>query len=492
MPVSNNVVNMPVSVDDIQEVLGATSDSVLPLCQDSHVNPMSKYKPTDYVGGGYAVGTNGLELAWRGNPKSSLYIGCGYDMPSLELDVNTQVTCINGAVMSLYNFLEGSANYSYAIISAVGGALIRPSSRISPSYGRLSDFYRYTHNPYYYKYGGSRPFSVSCSLPQVGGKNVIDASAQIFYQYDSVSDGIGAHIGVNDLFSIEYDSRMATFGGQQFYVGTKRAYKFFGVMVWDTRTSKCIISRDAITTIGTTVDPVTGLADARAVLFETAEVVDDTGSKGFKYGDPVYVLPFILAKNTLNKYVFFGMNILGTSYLQKTLLGNEAPPSYTNMRVTSLSATITYYRVEDRTYDIYFSSVSSFTFNLSGYRTGGKNYIYFTTNQCSILPADSTGNLQSYVTSNYGTSYDGQSGYRYSTFSSNSGNGAQLISGTMSYSGLRSRIQFSGSGTSAKVSVLVPVYQFDGSTGMERKYYNLEFTIDPRKTGSNTATAVAS
>ncbi len=492
MPVSNNVVNMPVSVDDIQEVLGATSDSVKPLCQDSHVSMMSKYKPTDFIGGGFAVGTNGIELAWRGNPKDSLYIGCGFSMASLVLDVSTQITSVNDAVMSLYNYLEGSTSYPYALISASGGAMTAQSSRISPSYGRLSDFYRYTHNPYYYKYGGSRPFSISCSLPQSGGRNVIDAGAQIFYQYDSVSDGIGAHLGVNDLFSIEYDSRMATFGGQQFNVGTKRAYKFFGVMVWNPRTTTCVISRDAITTIGTTADPVTGLTDARAVFFPTSSLVDGTGSKGFKYGDSVYVLPFILAKNTLNKYVFFGMNIMGMSSTSKTLLDSSSAPSYTNMRVTSLSATITYYRVEDRTYDIYFSSVSSFTFNLSGYRTSADNRIYFTTNQCSILPADSTGNLQSYVTSNYGTNYDAKSGYRYSTFSSNSGNGAHLISGTMSYSGLRSRIQFSGSGTSAKVSVLVPVYQNNGSTGMERKYYNLEFTIDPRKTGTNTATAVAS
>lgn len=488
---SNGVIAAPVSMSDIQQVLSVSSStSLTSLCRSTIVKMTSKYKPTDFSELRYTLNIDNRDLAWRGAPKNALYIGCGFSMPCIVLSPSTTVTTTN-QTMTLQAYLEGSSIYPYALFDYSAVSMIAPSSKATVSLCSQADFYRYTHNSPHYNYSGSKPFTVSCSLPQAEGRNVIDAGAIITYDYDSIEDGIGAHLGVKDFFTMESDSRMGQYSGMTMTIGSYTGLKFFGVMVWCPRTSKCVISRIALSVINKENDPVSGNPFMRAVFFPTSSLVDDTGTKGFKYGDNVYVIPFILAKNTTPNYVFFGMNQFGTTYLAKTLLGSSAAPSYTNMRITKITGTLTYSYVSAREFDFYFNTSGNVTISCAGYLSGAANRIYYTLDTLYIIPGDSTGYVQSVVSATLGNGYDENSGYRYSTFTSNTGNGSHLVSGGLGFNYMRTRIRFSGSSTSAKVSVSIPVYQNNGGTKMEQKYFTLTFTIDPRSTSTGTVTAEA-
>jgi hypothetical protein len=492
MAVSSGVMNYPVSVADVKGTLGLSSDDVKTLCQSNIVKMTSKYKPTDYTGIGFALNTEGIELAWRGTPKNGLYIGCGFTMPAMVVSPSAIVSTTNGN-MTLSTYLEEVASYPYAILDYAAGSLVTDSTRGTITVGRLSDFYRYTHNSPHYNYG-SYPFSVSCSLPQAGGKNVIDAGAIITYDYENIADGIGAHLGVKDFFTMVSDNRMGSYFGSQIKLGGDNGvvgYKFFGVMVWCPRSGKSVISRSAISRIDNTNDPVSGNPFMRAVFFPTLSLVDTDGTKGFKYGDTVRVMPFILAKNTTPNYVFYAMNQFTNVCLTKELLGASAEPTYSNLRITKITGTLTFAYVSSREFDIYFNASNSVSITCANYISGAANRIYYTVNMIDVVPNDSTGYVQDILSATLGNSYDDKSGYRYSTFTSNSGNGANLVSSGLGYNYMRTRIKFSGSGSSAKVAVSIPVWQNNGSTSMTSKYFTLVFTIDPRNTSTFTATAEA-
>ena len=491
MSITNNVISRPVEiVSDIKTILGIDGD-LKSLCQSSLVKMSSKYKPTDFPGPGFELGSDGIETFWRGNPKNGVYCGCGWSMSAMELNLSATVTTVNGHTMTLNNYLEGSVSYPYAILDHAAGALISGSSKVSPNIGRQTDFYRYTHNNPRYNYG-NYPFRVSCSLPQSDGRNVIDAGAIVTYDYESIADGVGAWLGMKDLFCMETDLRMGQNAGASMTIGSNTGIRFFGVMVWCPRSGKSIIARSAITTVDNTPDTVSGNIFMRAVYFPISSVVDANGTLGFKYGDTVYVVPFILAKNVTPKYEFFAMNQFGNAFTSKALLDSSASPSYTNMHITQIIGTITCAYVSSRTFDIYFNANSNLALTCAGYSNIGTNRIFFTQDTLEIVPGDATGYVESLQSATLGSVLDSNSGYRYSSFSSNTGDGSTIVNGGIGYNYLRTRMRFTGTGTSAKVAVSIPVWQNDGNNGMIRKYFDLVFTINPRNTSTFTATASAS
>lgn len=495
MAYNNNTkeITAPVSIYDVRQALGSQSRDLKTLCQSSSIKMYSKYKPTNFAGIGWGLDDKNLEIYFRGAPQNGLYIGCGFNVPAFTLTTTTVVTTGSGTP-TLYEYLEGNVHQPYAILDVDAGACTANATRALPAVGRLTDFYRYTHSSPHYPYSGSIPFMVSCGLPQSGGRNVIDANALIFYQYDNIEGVYGAQLGVKDLLSLDPDSSFKQYAGISMTINGMTGRKFFGVMVWCPRSGKALISQNAITTITADSDSVTGLTYARSIAIPTVGVVDQDGTKGFKFGDTVFVIPFLLAKNITPQYVFHSMNIGGTFSQSVELLGASAPPKVATIHVNSISGTITYSKVdgEARTFQIYFNGNDTLLFNCSGYNSASTmNRLYFYISSIYITPGDETGAMLDQIGVTAGHTLDEKSGYRYSAFSSNSGNGYNLTQTGIGYNYLRSKIRFSGSGSSAIVGIMVGVYHNNGSGTMVRKYFNLNFTINPSNSGTNTATATA-
>jgi len=489
-------ITAPVSIYDVRQALGSQSTDLKTLCRSSNIKMYSKYKPTNFAGIGWGPKDENLEIYFRGAPQNDLYIGCGFNVPAFVLAKDTVVTTGSGTP-KLSEYLEGNVSQPYAILDDVDAdACMDTATRALPAVGRLTDFHRYTHSSPHYPYSGSIPFRVSCGLPQSEGKNVIDANALIFYQYDNIKGVDGAWLGVKDLLSLETDSSFRQYAGASMTINGMTGHKFFGVMVWCRRSRKALISKKAMTTITAERDSVTGLTYARSIAIPTAGVVDENGNKGFKFGDTVFLIPFLLAKNTASpmQYVFHSMNIGGTFSQSVQLLGASAPPKVATIHVNSISGTITYSKVdgEARTFQVYFDNNNALQFNCSGYNAASTmNRLYFYISSIYITPGDGTGEMLDQIGVTAGHTLDEQSGYRYSAFSSNSGNGYNLTQTGIGYNYLRSKIRFSGSGSSAIVGIMVGVYHNNGSDTMVRKYFNLNFTINPSNSGTNTVTATA-
>lgn len=490
-------ITAPVSIYDVRQALGSQSTDLKTLCRSSSIKMYSKYKPTNFDGIGWGLNDDNMEIYFRGAPQNGLYIGCGFNVPAFTLAKDTVVTTGDGSTPTLEEYLEGNVHQQYAILENVdAGACTATATRALPSIGRLTDFYRYTHSSPHYPYSGSTPFRVSCGLPQSEGKNVIDANALIFYQYDNIKGVDGAWLGVKDLLSLETDLSFKQYAGASMTINGMTGHKFFGIMVWCQRSNKALISQNAVTTIAANSDSVTGLTYARSIAIPTAGVVDQNGSKGFKFGDPVFLIPFLLAKNTESpmKYVFHSMNIGGTFSQSVNLLGASAPPKVATIHVNSISGTITYSKVdgEARTFQVYFDNNDALRFNCSGYNASNTmNRLYFYISSIYITPGDGTGEMLDQIGVTAGHTLDDQSGYRYSDFSSNRGNGYNLTQTGIGYNYLRSKIRFSGNGSSAIVGIMVGVYHNNGSGTMVRKYFNLNFTINPSNSGTNTVTATS-
>lgn len=482
MGYSGGVIYSPVSMADVNAVLGRSHTDLMTMCKDEYIKWFSKYKPTSHTGIGFID-------AMRGAPINGVNFGCGLSVPSFPIDTTATVTLGSGSTISLIQYLEHwqSSYGQYAIVNTNAAALGNKWAKPNITVARLTDFYRYSHLNPQYEYG-TRPFSCSVALPQQGGRGVIDASAQIVYNYADKEHGLpnlgSAWLGVNTLFC--QDSGQGEYGGISMTINGYSGTRFFTVIVYCAQTGKMLISRQAFKTITTDADSESGLSYNRYVAIPTSGVV----GTNFPEGSTVLVAPCIMARSTNGNYIFFSLNCVETYSKNFTLRSDT--PVIQGVHINSISATITYERVSGRTYDIYFSGASAFTVSCSGASSDSdRNKVFYTNNIMYIGPADATGSTSTQSGLTLGAGYDSNNGYRYTNVTSNSPQGYIFNGGNFSPSSFRSRMTFSGSGSSAQVGVSIPVYHNNGSGTMVRKVFNLTFTIDPTKTGSNTASASA-
>ena len=486
---SGGQIYSPVSIADVNAVLGTSHTDLMTLCKDSNIKWFSKYKPTSYAGVGYPIGSTGLEDYHRGAPINAINFGCGLQVPSFAISASAVVTLYDGSTVALDDYLwRGQGNGQYAILSVNASALANSWSKPNVTYARLTDFYRYSHQTPQYE-RGTRPFYCSVALPQQAGRLVIDASAQITYNYADIVHGLpslgSAWLGVNSLFC--QGSGQGQYGGVSMTINGYTGIRFFTVIVYCPSTGKMLISREAFKTITTDNDSESGLPYNRNVAIPTYGVV----GMNFPQGSSVIVAPCIVARSIAENYVFFSLNCEDTYSRSFTLRGDT--PIVQAIHINSISATITYARISDRTYDIYFNGASAFTVSCTGASSDtNTNKLFYTGDIMYIGPADATGSMSQQVGLTLGANYDSANGYRFTRVTTNSPQGYVFNGGDVAYNTFRSRMTFSGSGSSALVGISVPVYHNNGSGTMVRKVFNLTFTIDPTKTGTNTATASAS
>lgn len=486
---SNGIITAPVSFGDVNAVLRTSHTDLKTMCKDSNIKWYSKYKPTSYTGIGFALGTSGIEDYLRGAPINALNFGCGLQVPSTAISAQATVTLGSGSTVSLIQYLEQwqSSYGQYCVLSANVSALANAWAKPNITVGRLTDFHRYTHNSPQYELG-DKPFTCSVALPQQEGRLVIDASAQIIYNYNDKANGVGAWLGVNTLFC--QGSGQGQYGGVSMTINGYTGIRFFTVIVYCASTGKMLLSRQAFKTITTDNDSETGLPYNRYVTIPTSGAVGTAANCVAAQGETVIVAPCIVARNTNGNYVFFSLNCEATYSKSFTLRSDT--PTLQEVHINSISATITYVQVSGRTYDIYFNGASAFTVSCSGASSNTyTNKVFYISNIMYITPADATGSMSEQIGLTLGSGLDEGNGYRFTRVTTNSPQGYIFNGGNLSFTNLRSRITFSGSGSSAKVGITIPVYHNSGSSTMVRKFFNLTFTIDPTKTGSNTASASA-
>ena len=478
----SGLITYPVSFADVNATLGTSHTDLKTMCKDSNIKWYSKYKPTSYTGIGFALGTSGIEDYHRGAPIDGLHFGCGLRVPSFSVATTATVTFGNGTT-TLVNYLE---NYQtsfgqYGILSLNASALLSQWEKPNITVGRLTDFHRYTHNTPRYNLG-DKPFYCDVALPQAGGRLVIDASATITYNYNNKADGVGCWLGVNDLFSQE--NGQGLYGGVSITINGFTAIRFFTVVVWSAETNKMLISRQAFTSITDEVDSTTGRSDVRSVAIPTAGVVGEN----FPQGSTVYVAPCIVGRNANGNYVFFNLNC--ERLVTRSFTLRDDTPIVQGVHVSRITATITYAQVSGRTFDIYFNGATAMSVTCTGASTNTQtNKLFFTQETAYITPADATGNMSEQIGITLGSNYDSDNGYRYTRITTNSPQGYFINGSNLSYNNFRSRITFSGTGSSSKVGISIPIYHKGSSNVMVRSFINLTFTIDPTKTGTNTAVA---
>lgn len=132
MSVSNGIITAPVSIDDVNNVLGHGSTDLGTLCMSSKINKWSRYKPVQYSG-----------LTTEGNPNwyRARDSKCGLTIP---------ITTSRSEIVNMYN--NGTADWTYN----------PPTGGEYPF--RLLDFDKYQHNAT----AAIGPVKILTSVPKSG------------------------------------------------------------------------------------------------------------------------------------------------------------------------------------------------------------------------------------------------------------------------------------------------------------------------------------
>ncbi|MCC8188380.1 MAG: hypothetical protein LIP08_13015 [Bacteroides sp.] len=190
MPVNNGIITAPISVDDVRQCLGVSSNDVGYLCSNQHkkINIWSKFKPINYrsyIGQSYnSTDENYIAGMWKGEQGN-----CGLSLPQR---VSTSGTVIERAnrIRGLYE--EGDNDYLWA-------SWYEPPTGGGNSPFRLLDFWGYNHeaSPFVVRSGDSYEFDVTGSATYLRILFTADAgdSSDTLQSYDLE----GADVNLNDF-----------------------------------------------------------------------------------------------------------------------------------------------------------------------------------------------------------------------------------------------------------------------------------------------------
>ena len=132
-------VTAPVSIYDIQQVLGANNNSIGNLCTNSRVNMWAKYKPVRWANmdtrsalasGGTTWDPNAVDAWWKANDG-----GYGLGYPSVIIPYGT-TNGLHDALNTLATYMDKSAN---------GWEYLKPRGYYYNEHYRFADFIGYNH-----------------------------------------------------------------------------------------------------------------------------------------------------------------------------------------------------------------------------------------------------------------------------------------------------------------------------------------------------------
>lgn len=341
---SNGIITAPVSIADVQKVLGVADNNIGALCKSSKVRMLSISKPTN---------KDGLFLDdWQEDKNTdNWYAGIehyGISKPYVVIPTSLYPSSPSGPKVIKYDF---STLYNQSW------------SHIPPTVYRLPDFNGYDHNQI--KYPVSRSImpiiASSFTLIQTGSSGL---SASYIAQYDFNDNIAGSSktgsLGVGNLFNAVSNN------------------VYFGIVIYAhtsaKRTTPLAVMTITSKRLGVT-DSETGHEGVAAIDSSTVGNMvggssTNVSTEKFYPQEEVYVIPF-LARYHNSMWKCMGLRALGVDNYQKLKIGNVI---ITGGRayVTSATIKVTWMKNGDGTFTFYLAQQMDFNV-----KTAGGNYITF-------------------------------------------------------------------------------------------------------------------
>lgn len=186
----SGIISAPVSIDDVKQALGESSNDLATLCKSENINIWSKYKPINCKGEfkEYPIREDSDEIVTSSYSKYTCVVRCGMNIPmdtykNLRNNYGGEGFAINGCY-KLYvdNIYGGNGGISADTTTMVSGKHFPKGGANSPY--RLSDFRNYNSKAI------SNPFKTS--LPQLYNAEIYYSSTPKFncvlYKNTSVDD----------------------------------------------------------------------------------------------------------------------------------------------------------------------------------------------------------------------------------------------------------------------------------------------------------------
>jgi hypothetical protein len=181
------IISAPVSIDDVKQALGESSNDLATLCKSENINMWSRRKPVelDYLfpdkdGDWYKGDIN--DDYYNGKSCCGI-VKNGVNLASFNLSMNTLYQ--NNFTIPPYIYYK------------------KPSGNHKSPF-RLGDFYKYNRNTPNYTYTGNKPYNENPTITLIKSGGGIKASASFTFNYN----GVGDFIGLSEMF-----------GGGDLYLG---------------------------------------------------------------------------------------------------------------------------------------------------------------------------------------------------------------------------------------------------------------------------------
>lgn len=285
------IISAPVSIDDVKQALGESSDDLATLCKSENINIWSKYKPISCKGEfkEYPIREDSDEIVTSSYSKYTCVVRCGMNIPmdtykNLRYNYGGEGFAINGC----YNFY---INNVYGRVGGIhGDTTTSVSGKHFPKGGanspyRLSDFRNYNSKATSYTFRTSLPQYQTVevyysSTPKLNC--VLYKNANVSYNTNVTLEDIITDLSLDWSFwiQIRYDSP---------YNDTDKIYKNYYVGNCQKPTDFVYASKEITFDIGIgdkIIDIVPFLAYTRnATLYDDTKIIfiSPPGAISFKY-----------------------------------------------------------------------------------------------------------------------------------------------------------------------------------------------------------------
>lgn len=145
----NGIISAPVSIDDVKQALGESSNDLATLCKSENINIWSKYKPISCKGEfkEYPIREDSEEIVTSSFSKYTCVVRCGMNIPmdtykNLRNNYGGEGFAIEACEQFYYDNVYGHNGIDSHYVNASGKHF--PKGGINSPY-RLSDFRNYNH-----------------------------------------------------------------------------------------------------------------------------------------------------------------------------------------------------------------------------------------------------------------------------------------------------------------------------------------------------------
>lgn len=361
---SNGIISAPVSIKDVQEVLGETSNDLAPLCKSGKLNMWSKHKPVVLP----KLFTDGDSEWYKGARDTDFYNGvncCG--IRKVGTNLGHFVTTPQTLQTFVFNM---AASLTY----------IRPSGGTSSPY-RLSDFDGYDHNTPKYDKTGNKPYSESTNIVLINDSGGVYATALCTYDYD----GYGNMIGLKDLFNSS---------GDDLYLGLVIEAESNGNIPPGTRGTRtnplsCCCIGDKIDATSNNTTGQTFMSSCTSPTYSYKLDAPSETEKYFSQQEWIKVTTCIVKKNGGN-YYFFPIDY---KWFEPKVAVDTVNYAY----ITNCKVAISVVKMADGSYWAYIAAHTDFSGNIVA-PSSGNSLLSFSSN-IQISPHQASVNVKEMVSS---------------------------------------------------------------------------------------------